>query len=66
MNSIKEVLENNGIKQICMSEQLGKNYKVINAFVQNRKQLRLEILFEIANIHKVEVKDLINEKSELL
>lgn len=59
MNRIKEVLEAKGIKQIWLAEQLGKSYNMVNGYVQNRKQPRLEVLNEIANILDVDVKDLI-------
>ncbi len=59
MNRIKEVLEEKGIKQIWLSEKLGKSYNMVNAYVQNRQQPRLEILMEIAIILDIDVKDLI-------
>jgi transcriptional regulator with XRE-family HTH domain len=61
MNRIKEVLEKKGIKQTWLAEKLGKSYNMVNGYVQNRQQPRLEILFEIAKILEVEVKDLIKE-----
>ena len=62
MNRIKEVLEEKGIKQKWLAEQLGKSYNMVNSYIQNRQQPRLEVLFEIAKILGVEVKDLINDK----
>jgi|TARA_R110002096_G_scaffold214527_2_gene402215 transcriptional regulator with XRE-family HTH domain len=62
MNRIKEVLEAKGIKQTWLAEKLGKSYNMVNGYVQNRQQPRLEILFEIAKILEVEVKDLIKEE----
>ena len=62
MNRIKEVLEKKGIKQIWLAEKLGKSYNMVNGYVQNRQQPRLEVLFEIARILEVEVKDLIKEE----
>jgi transcriptional regulator with XRE-family HTH domain len=59
MNRIKEVLEEKGIKQIWLSEKLGKSYNMVNAYVQNRQQPRLETLMEIANILDINVKELI-------
>ena len=59
MNCIKEVLKEKGIKQIWLSEQLGKSYNMVNAYVQNRQQPRLETLIDIANILDVDVKELI-------
>lgn len=59
MNRIKEVLENKGIKQTWLAEQLGKSYNMVNAYVQNRQQPRLEDLYKIADILQVDVKELI-------
>lgn len=59
MNRIKEVLENKGIKQIWLAEKLGKSYNIVNGYVQNRNQPRLEVLFKIAHILGVDPKDLI-------
>ena len=61
MNRIKEVLEEKGIKQTWLSEQLNKSYNMVNGYVQNRQQPRLEVLYEIAEILKVSVKDLLKE-----
>lgn len=59
MNRIKEVLDEKGIKQTWLAEQLDKSYNMVNAYVQNRQQPRLEILYEIANILEIDVKDLL-------
>lgn len=64
MNRIKEVLEEKGIKQTWLSEKLGKSYAVVNGYVQNRKQPRLEVLYSIAKLLNVEVKELINENTQ--
>lgn len=64
MNRIKEVLEEKGIKQTWLAEKLGKSYNMVNSYVQNRQQPRLEVLFEIAKILEVEVKDLISEEKK--
>jgi putative transcriptional regulator len=59
MNRIKEVLEEKGIKQIWLAEQLGKSYNMVNAYAQNRQQPRLEILYKIAEILSINVKELL-------
>jgi len=59
MNRIKEVLEEKGIKQKWLAEKLGKSYNMVNGYVQNRQQPRLEVLMAIAEILDVDVKDLI-------
>lgn len=62
MNRIKEVLEKKGVKQTWLAEQLGKSYNVVNGYVQNRQQPRLEVLFEIARILGVKPQELIKDK----
>lgn len=64
MNRIKEVLQEKGIKQTWLAEKLGKSYNVVNGYVQNRQQPRLEVLYEIAEILNVEVKNLLIERKE--
>lgn len=59
MNRIKEVLEEKGIKQTWLAEKLGKSYNMVNGYVQNRQQPRLEVLNEIAIILDVDVRKLI-------
>lgn len=62
MNRIKEVLEEKGIKQTWLADKLGKSYNMVNGYVQNRQQPRLEVLYEIARILEVGVKDLLVEQ----
>lgn len=59
MNRIKEVLELKGIKQVWLAEKLGKSYNVVNGYVQNRNQPSVEVLYEIAKILDVDVKELL-------
>lgn len=59
MNCIKEVLENQGRSQRWLADKLGKSYNMVNAYVQNRQQPRIEILYEIAELLSVDVKDLL-------
>jgi len=59
MNRIKEVLEEKGIKQTWLAEQLSKSYNMVNGYVQNRQQPRIEVLYEIAEILGVSVKELL-------
>jgi putative transcriptional regulator len=64
MNRIKEVLEEKGIKQTWLAEKLGKSYNMVNGYVQNRQQPRLEVLNEIAIILDVDVRELIVSNKE--
>ena len=59
MNRIKEVLQEKGIKQTWLAKEVGKSYSVVNAYVQNRRQPSLAILFKIAVLLGVEDKDLL-------
>ncbi|MFH1004909.1 MAG: helix-turn-helix transcriptional regulator [Bacteroidota bacterium] len=59
MNRIKEVLDKKGTKQTWLAEQLGKSYNMVNAYVQNRQQPRIEVLYEIAKILGVSIKELL-------
>lgn len=59
MNRIKEVLNDKGIKQKWLAERLGKSYNMVNSYVQNRQQPRLETLFRIAELLQVNPKELL-------
>ena len=59
MNRIKDVLKQKGIKQTWLAEKLDKSYNMVNGYVQNRQQPRLEVLNEIAEILDVDVRKLI-------
>lgn len=59
MNRIKDVLEEKGIKQTWLAEKIGKSFSQTNAYVCNRRQPSLELLFEIANVLQVDPKELI-------
>ena len=59
MNRIKEVLKQKGIKQIWLANKLGKSYNMVNGYVQNRQQPRLEVLNDIAEILDVDVRNLL-------
>lgn len=66
MNQIKKVLEDQGRTQRWLADKLGKSYNIVNSYVQNRQQPRLEIFMEIANLLDIDVKELIisNKKSD--
>ena len=65
MNRIKEVLDEKGIKQTWLADKLGKSYNMVNSYAQNRQQPRLEVLYQIAEILEVAVKDLLIEKKDV-
>jgi len=55
-------LKRKELSQFWLAKKLGKSYNMVNGYVQNRQQPRLEILFEIAEILEVKTKDLLIEK----
>ncbi len=65
MNRIKDVLEEKGIKQKWLADKLGKSYNMVNSYVQNRKQPRLEVLYKIAEILQVNAKDLLVDNENI-
>lgn len=52
----------NRIKQKWMAVQFGKNYNMVNEYVQNRQQPWLEVLYKTAKILDVTPKDLLKEE----
>lgn len=63
MNRIKEVLEEKGIKQTWLAEKLEKSFCIVNSYVCNRRQPSLEVLFQIAEVLQMDVKDLIKSSN---
>lgn len=61
MNRIKKVLEQKGIKQIWLAEQLGKSYNMVHSYVQNKRQPSIEVLYRIAEILGVQATELLVE-----
>lgn len=62
MNRIKDILIEKALTQVWLSKQIGKSFSITNAYVCNRRQPSLELLFEIAKILKINPKDLIDSK----
>ncbi len=63
MNRIKKVLEEKGIKQVWLAEQLGKSYNMVNSYAQNRRQPSIEDLYKIAELLNVDARDLLTESA---
>lgn len=64
MNCLKEVLEKRGIKQTWLAERLGKSFCIANSYVCNRRQPSLDVLFEIAKILNIDLKELIDSNEQ--
>lgn len=64
MNKIKEILDKKGIKQTWLADQLGKSFNMVNAYVHNRRQPPMEVLYKIADILDVSIKDLLIDNKD--
>jgi putative transcriptional regulator len=64
MNRIREVLDLKGIKQKWLSDRLGKSYNMVNSYVTNKRQPSIEVLYQIADLLNVSVKDLLIDNTE--
>ena len=65
MNRIKLVLEEKGIKQTWLDEKLQKSYNMVNSYVANRRQPSVEVLYQIAELLDVSVKDLLTDNQDV-
>ena len=65
MNRIKQILEEKGITQIWQDEKIDESFSQTNAYVCNRRQPRIEWLYEIATLLDVETKNLLVNNQEI-
>lgn len=65
MNRIKQILEEKGITQIWQDEKIDESFSQTNAYVCNRRQPRIEWLYEIASLLDVETKSLLVNNQEI-
>lgn len=59
MNRIKEFLEAKGMSQTDLAHKLGKSFNMLNLYATNKVQPPIPILYEIADILKVDVRELL-------
>ncbi|MCS2370784.1 helix-turn-helix transcriptional regulator [Phocaeicola vulgatus] len=59
MNRIKEFLEIRGMSQTDLAHKLGKSFNMVNLYATNRVRPPIPVLYEIAEILKVDVRDLL-------
>ncbi len=64
MNCLKEILKKRGIKQTWLAERLGKSFCMANSYVCNRCQPSLDVLFDIAKILNIDLKELIDSNEQ--
>ena len=65
MNRVKQILEEKGITQIWQDEKIDESFSQTNAYVCNRRQPRIEWLYEIASLLDVETKNLLVNNKEI-
>ena len=59
MNRIKEFLAVKGMSQTDLAHRLGKSFNTVNLCAANKVQPPLPVLYQIADILKVDVRDLL-------
>lgn len=64
-NRIKAVLELQGRSQVWLAKTIGKSSNSVNAYVQNRTQPSLELLYKIAEVLNVNPKELLMDNNDL-
>jgi len=62
MNRIGLILKERGLKQKWLAEKLGMTNVVVNLYVQNKNQPKLDTLIRIAQILDVDIEKLIDKK----
>lgn len=65
MNRIRVILDKKGIKQTWLAENLNKSYNMVNSYATNKRQPSVEVLYQIAQLLDVSVKDLLTDNQEL-
>lgn len=59
MNRIKEVLLEQGRTQAWLANRIGKSYVVTTNYVNNKTQPSIPVLYQIADILGVDVRELL-------
>lgn len=59
MNRIKEVLEVRGISQTELADKLGKSFNMVNLYATNKIQPPIPVLYQIADVLNIDVRDLL-------
>ena len=59
MNRIKEVLKTKDISQTELADRLGKTCNMVNLYATNKVQPPIPVLYQIADILNVDVRDLL-------
>lgn len=57
-NKLKEIIDERGIKQVWLAEQVGISYKTLSNIIGGRYNTSLEVALKIADILNVKVDDI--------
>lgn len=57
-NRLKEILEQKGIKQSWLANQVGLTTPTMSNLINNRHQTNIDIAFKIADILQVDITDI--------
>tara|TARA_X000000950_G_scaffold170036_1_gene207350 strand:+ start:775 stop:972 length:198 start_codon:yes stop_codon:yes gene_type:complete len=60
-NRIKEILEEKGLTQKWLSDEIGVSVVTVNFWCSNKSQPSIKTLFQIADCLKFQPKELLNE-----
>lgn len=59
MNRIKDVLDEKGMSQTELAKMLGKTFNMVNLYATNKVQPPVTVLYQIAEILNVDVRELL-------
>lgn len=59
MNRIGDILNEKGLKQKWLSEKLGKTTVMVNLYIKNKRQPKLETLVKISKLLDVNINELL-------
>lgn len=59
MNRIKEIFERKGVSQTDLAHRLGKTFNMVNLYATNKVQPPIPILYKIAEILDVDIRELL-------
>lgn len=64
-NRIKEALAARGISQTELANRLGKTFNMVNLYTSNKVQPPIPVLYQIADILKMDVRELLLPNNEI-
>lgn len=65
MNRIKEALKTKGVSQTELANKPGKTFNMVNLYASNKVQPPIPVLYQIADILKMDVRELLLPNNEI-